>query len=268
MNVTVIRLTDLGDPRVSRYRDLKNPKGERPTFIAETNGVIASCLDLGLRPVSALCADRLIEGRDKELIARFGEAPVYTAKEETLSALTGYPLTRGILAEFERPEPLPETDEALFGGRTRIAILENVRDASNIGSVFRSAAALGTEAVLLGSGCCDPLHRKAVRTSMGGVFRVPWYKGNLSAAQLISRAKAAGFTVLALALKEDALPIEEALRRHNGKTALVLGSEDAGLTQEAVALSDAAVIIPMHSGMDSLNVSVAAAIAFYASNRT
>lgn len=256
-----IPLTSADDPRVARYRDLKNPKGAGATFIAETNGVIASALDCGLAPVSAIIADRFAEGRDKELIARFGDAPVYTAPEETLSALTGYNLTRGILAEFRRPAPLPLTEE-LFAPVTRIAILENVRDASNTGSLFRSAAALGIGLILLSAGCCDPLHRKSVRTSMGGVFRIPWVKTELGGEALIRLVQQNGFTVNALALREGALPLSAV--RPAVKTALALGAEAEGLTDAAIAACDRAVIIPMRSGMDSLNVSVAASIAFYA----
>ena len=188
---------------------------------------------------------------------RCGDIPVYTADREVLRALTGYELTRGILCAMLRPEP--RSPEALCRDARRVAVLENIVDSTNLGAIFRSAAALGMDTVLLSPACCDPLLRRAVRVSMGTVFQIPWAR-----LDSLATLKHTGFVTLAMALRKDALSLDDPILQTFDKLAIVLGTEGDGLTAETIEGCDHTVIIPMAHGVDSLNVGNAAAVAFWA----
>jgi tRNA G18 (ribose-2'-O)-methylase SpoU len=229
-------------------------------FIAESPKVIHRALDGGYAPVSMLMERKDIDGSAAEIIARCPEIPVYTADEELLCNLTGYHLTRGVLCAMRRP-PLPALEAVLQDAR-RVVVLDNVQNPTNVGAIFRSAAALGMDAVLLTPGCSDPLYRRSARVSMGTVFQIPWTffpEGRPWYKQL----KELGFQSAALALKDDTLSIDDPRLVAEEKLALVLGSEGDGLTDAAIAGCDYTVKIPMYHGVDSLNVAAASAVAFW-----
>lgn len=235
----------------------------RGIFIAESPKVIRSALAAGCRPRSFLMERRHLEGQGKELIEGHPQCPVYTGDREVLCALTGYELTRGILCCMERPKQLPPED--LCKDARRIAILEGVVDSTNIGAIFRSAAALNVDALLLTSTCCDPLNRRAVRVSMGTVFQVPWaYIPEEDWPQAaLSRLKAQGFVTAAMALKEDSLSLGDPALPAAKKLAILLGAEGDGLKDGTIAACDYTLRIPMAHGVDSLNVAAASAVAFW-----
>ena len=235
-------------------------------FIAESPKVIRQALEAGCEPVSFLMERKHIEGQAAELLARCGEeVPVYTADREVLAQLTGYTLTRGILCAMRRPR-LPQA-EVLCAGARRIAVLEGVVDATNVGAIFRSAAALGMDAVLVTPTCCDPLCRRAVRVSMGTVFQVPWgYIGDTPAEWPrpgVQRLQAMGFKTAAMALGGDPLCVDDPRLASEEKLAIVLGTEGDGLSPHTIAACDYTVRIPMAHGVDSLNVAAASAVAFW-----
>jgi tRNA G18 (ribose-2'-O)-methylase SpoU len=260
--VPVHEITDPDDPRIADYRALTDvelrTRWEPPhgLFIAEGELVLRRALRAGYPPRSFLVDAKRVD-QFADLAAR--EAPLYAARPGVLQAATGFHVHRGVLASFHRL-PLPAPDEVLSGAR-RAAILEDVNNHTNLGAIFRSAAALGVDAVLLSPSCADPLYRRSVRVSMGEVFAVPyarlepWPDG-------LARVRTAGFAVLALTPSPDAQPIHRltALQR---RAALLLGAEGAGLSASAIRASDARVAIPMRRGVDSLNVAVAAAVAFW-----
>ena len=222
--------------------------------------VIHRALDGGYEPVSMLMERKDIDGSAADILARCPEIPVYTADEELLCGLTGYHLTRGVLCAMRRP-PLPCLAEVLQDVR-RVVVLDNVQNPTNVGAIFRSAAALGMDAVLLTPGCSDPLYRRSARVSMGTVFQIPWTffpEGRPWYEQL----KEFGFKSAALALKEDTLSIDDPRLREVDKLAVILGSEGDGLTDSTIAASDYTVKIPMYHGVDSLNVAAASAVAFW-----
>ena len=255
----VYEITSPDASELSPYRSLKQPRAQRELFIAESVPVIRLALEAGCEPVSFLMARRHIAGKAAELLTG-RDVPVYTAPDETLETLTGFPLTRGVLCAM-RPLPSPPPGEILRASR-RVCVLEGLTDASNVGSVFRAAASLGMDGVLLDDRCPSPLSRKALRVSMGAVFQVPWAvcpKEGLPLAEI----RASGFTLAALALAPDALPPDAPVLRQRKKLALLLGSEGAGLKKETIAECDFSVCIPMRRGVDSLNVAQAAAIAFW-----
>ena len=262
----IVEIQNFSDPALDVYarlteNQLKNRlHPEDGLFIAESPKVIGTALDAGLIPVSLLTERRHIEGSAAALLPRLGEIPVYTADDGLLSKLTGYDLTRGVLCAMRRPEE-KSADEVIAGAR-RVAVLENIVDSTNLGAIFRSAAALGMDAVLLSPACCDPLLRRAVRVSMGTVFQVPWARF-----ESLTALKEAGFVTLAMALKEDALSLDDPLLSTYDKLAVVLGTEGDGLTAETIDQCDHTVIIPMAHGVDSLNVGNAAAVAFWALRR-
>lgn len=238
---------------------------EKGVFIAESPKVIQTALDAGLSPVSFLMEQRHIGGDAAPLLARFPDIPVYTADRDILAGLTGYTLTRGVLCAMRRPALRAPAD--VLKDARRVAVLEGVVDATNIGAIFRSAAALGMDAVLLSPSCCDPLCRRAIRVSMGTVFQVPWArlgeaKGDWPEAGL-ARLHAMGFTTAAMALDDRALPVDDPGLQQQEKLAIVLGTEGDGLAAETIAKCDATVMIPMQHGVDSLNVGAAAAVAFW-----
>lgn len=233
---------------------------EKGLFIAESPKVIQVALDAGLEPVSLLCERKHIEGDAKAIIARCpDDMPVYTGSRELLAQLTGYTLTRGVLCAMRRPEPL--SPEEVCNGARRIVILHGVVDTTNVGAIFRSAAALGIDAVLMTRDSCDPLNRRAVRVSMGSVFLVPWTW--LDAEGSVHILKEMGFTTAAMALRHDNISIDDPKLKATDRLALILGTEGDGLPEAVIDAADYVVKIPMHHGVDSLNVGNAAAIAFW-----
>ena len=263
----IIEITDLNHPALAPYARLTEAQlrhrlhPEDALFIAESPVVIGYALDAGLAPQSLLMERRHISGKAAALIARCGDAPVYTAAPEALERLTGYPLTRGVLCAMKRPAPL--TIEAACAGAGRVAVLEDIVDATNLGAIFRSAAALGMDAVLLTPSCCDPLNRRAVRVSMGAVFQVPWARFDAWPDAGLSRLRALGFRAAAMALTDASVPIDDARLCAEPKLAVVLGTEGSGLSAETIAQCDYTARIPMARGVDSLNVGAAAAVAFW-----
>lgn len=235
----------------------KNFEESGGLFIAESPKVIKSAIDAGYEPVSLLCEKKHIEGDAAEIISAFEKMPVYTGSRELLAQLTGYTLTRGVLCAMRR-KPLPSLEE-ICSKATRLAVLENVCDTTNIGSIFRSAAGLGIDGVILTPGTCDPLNRRAVRVSMGTVFKIPW----TFAANPPETLRSFGFVNVALALDKDSVEINDPALRKIEKLALYLGTEGDGLSPGIKAECEIKAIIPMHYGTDSLNVGAAAAIAFW-----
>ena len=238
---------------------------ENALFIAESPVVIERALDAGCVPVSFLMEEKHVEGKGRALIERCGDVPVYTASLETLTQLTGFHLTRGMLCAMRRPR-LPDYRE-VCAGASRIAVLENVMNPTNIGAIFRSAAALGMDAVLLTAAGSDPLYRRAIRVSMGTVFQIPWaYIGEDPALWPnpgLAWLRELGFKTAAMALREDSVSIDDAGLAAEPKLAIVLGTEGTGLTSRTIADCDYTVRIPMQHGVDSLNVAAASAVAFW-----
>ena len=269
MNVT--RVDSLDSPELDVYVRLtgaelwaKKENG-RGIFIAESPTVIEVAMQGGCEPISILTDERLLKSGDVErLIKNHPLVPVYTASRDTLTALTGFELTRGALCAMRRPEP-KSLDEVLCGAK-RIAVLEAVCDSTNIGAIFRSAAALGIDAVLVTPTSCDPLCRRAVRVSMGTVFLVPWARVGDTPADWprdIEKIKAHGFKCAAMALSDNSVSIDDEGLLAEEKIALILGTEGTGLKKETIKASDYTVKIPMSNGVDSLNVGAAAAVAFW-----
>lgn len=267
----IIEITDLKAPELDIYARLSEnqllhyyePNGG--IFIAESPKVIGRALDSGCVPLSFLLERRHIAGQARDILARCGEIPVYTADFDILTQLTGFQLTRGMLCAMIRPA-LPKV-EAVCSGAHRIAILENVMNPTNIGAIFRSAAALGIDAILLTPGCCDPLYRRAIRVSMGTVFQIPWtYLGSKASEWPqpgISFLHRLGFKTAAMALREDSIRIDAPGLMAEEKLAIVLGTEGDGLASETIAGCDYTVRIPMSHSVDSLNVAAASAVAFW-----
>lgn len=267
----IIEITDIHAPELDVYARLTEAQlrsrrtPEKGMFIAESAKVIFCALNAECVPISFLMERRQIQGQGRELLERCGDIPVYTADREVLAGLTGYALTRGVLCAMRRPAPLAA--EAVCQNARRVAVLENIVDPTNVGAIFRSAAALGMDGVLLSPSCCDPLHRRAVRVSMGTVFQVPWaYLGDRSAdwpEQGLARLQALGFRTAAMALDDRAVSIADPGLQQIEKLALVLGTEGDGLAEQTVMQCDETVCIPMCHGVDSLNVASASAVAFW-----
>lgn len=267
----VIEITDINRPELDAYarltesqlRSRRDP--EKGIFIAEGLTVINHALDAGLVPLSFLVERRHIEGKARETLKRCPDAPVYTAESSILSSLTGFELTRGVLCAMKRPV-IKDINE-IIAGAGRVAVLENIVDPTNVGAIFRCAAALGMDAVLLTPSCCDPLNRRSVRVSMGTVFQIPWTRIPGEAADWphpgMEILRGSGFKTAALALSKSAVSIENAQLCAEDKLAVLLGSEGDGLSSETIAACDYNVIIPMSNGVDSLNVAAAAAVAFW-----
>lgn len=263
----IIEIDNLNAPQLDIYARLTEAQLKNRLhpgdglFIAESPVVIGIALDAGLEPVSLLMERRHIAGKAAALIARAGEIPVYTAEDALLAKLVGYPLTRGVLCAMRRPRPRTVAD--VCAGARRVAVLEDIVDATNVGAIFRSAAALGIDAVLLTPACCDPLNRRAVRVSMGGVFQVPWARFGGWPSEGLAALRALGFRTAAMALDDRAIGIDDPRLAAAGRLALVLGTEGDGLRPETVAACDFTARIPMARGVDSLNVAAAAAVAFW-----
>lgn len=267
----IMELTTLDAPELDVFARLTQAQlrnrlePEKGIFIAESPKVIARALDAGYEPVSLLMERRHIEGDAKEILARCGDVPVYTADREVLAQLTGYALTRGVLCAMRRPRL--KTVEEICANARRIAVLEGIVDSTNVGAIFRSAAALHMDAVLITPTCCDPLCRRAVRVSMGTVFQVPWTQiGSDPAAWPqpgIRKLQELGFQTAAMALSDNAVSIEDENLMAAEKLAIILGTEGDGLSPKTIADCDYTVCIPMSHGVDSLNVAAASAVAFW-----
>lgn len=257
-------VTDFSDPQLDIYARLtevqllNRREPDKGIFIAESPKVIDRALNAGCVPISFLMETRHVENQAKELIARCGDIPVFTAELDVLTQLTGFKLTRGMLCAMYRPK-LPTVEDICKNAR-RVAVLEDVMNPTNVGAIFRSAAALGIDAVVLTSASSDPLYRRSIRVSMGTVFQVPWtYLGEGG----ISELRRLGFKTAAMALKSDSLPIYDPRLAKIDKLAIVLGTEGDGLAAGTIADCDYTVLIPMSHGVDSLNVAAASAVAFY-----
>jgi len=267
----IIEISDFSDPRLDLFARLtegqlrRRQESEQGIFIAESPKVIERALNGGYTPVALLMEQKHIEGDGAPIIARCPEVPVYTASRQVLESLTGFALTRGVLCAMER-RPLP-TVEALLQNARRVAVLEGIVDPTNVGAVFRSAAALNMDAVLVTPTCCDPLYRRAVRVSMGTVFQVPWTRIGDDHTQWphpgLERLQALGFKTAAMALREDSVSIDDAGLLSEDKLAIVLGTEGDGLANDTIANCDYTVKIPMSHEVDSLNVAAASAVAFW-----
>lgn len=265
----IVEITDFSAPELDVYARLTGaqlracPQGG--LFIAEGVTVIGHALDAGYRIASLLMERRHIVGKAAGLIARCGDVPVYTADSRTLEQLTGFALTRGVLAAFYRPE-LPTLAQVCAGAR-RVAVLEGLNDPTNVGAVMRSAAALGMDAVLLTPSCCDPLYRRAVRVSMGTVFQVPWTRIGQQAQDWpeggMTLLREMGFATVAMALSEDSVEIDDPCLVLEERLAVILGAEGDGLAKTTIARCDYTARIPMLHGVDSLNVAAASAVAFW-----
>lgn len=267
----IIEITDLSLPELDVFARLTEAQlrsrlePEKGIFIAESPKVIERALDAGCVPLSLLMERRHIDGQARPILARCGDIPVYTAGREVLAELTGYALTRGVLCAMRRPA-LP-TVEQLCASARRVAVLEGIVDSTNVGAIFRSAAALYIDAVLLTPTCCDPLCRRAVRVSMGTVFQVPWTRIGSTPADWpqpgLERLRALGFKTAAMALSDTAVSIEDPQLQSEPKLAILLGTEGDGLAHSTIAQCDHTVCIPMSHGVDSLNVAAASAVAFW-----
>ena len=267
----IITISDFSDPRLDLFARLtegqlrRRQESKQGIFIAESPKVIERALNGGYTPVALLMEQKHIEGDGAPIIARCPEVPVYTASRQVLEALTGFALTRGVLCAMER-RALPTVEELLQNAR-RVAVLEGIVDPTNVGAIFRSAAALNMDAVLVTPTCCDPLYRRAVRVSMGTVFQVPWTKIGDDHTQWphpgLERLQALGFKTAAMALREDSVSIDDTGLLSEDKLAIVLGTEGDGLANDTIANCDYTVKIPMSHEVDSLNVAAASAVAFW-----
>lgn len=262
-NMPIIEISSLEHPGVEVFSTLTEAQlrnrlePDKGVFIAESPKVIHVALDAGYEPLALLCEQKHIDGDAAAIIHRCGDIPVYTGSRELLARLTGYVLTRGVLCAMRRPVS-PSVKEVCCSAR-RVVVIDGVVDTTNIGAIFRSAAALGIDAVLLTRNSCDPLNRRAVRVSMGSVFLVPW---TWLDAPLPALGKL-GFRTAAMALTDRSISIDDPALAAEPKLAIVMGTEGDGLSHEAIAGADYVVRIPMFHGVDSLNVAAAAAVAFW-----
>ena len=259
----IIEITSLQQPGVEVFSTLTEAQlrnrlePRKGIFIAESPKVIKVALDEGYEPLALLCERRHIDGDAKAIIEQCGDIPVYTGERDLLASLTGYLLTRGVLCAFRRPMTKPVAE--ICAGASRIVVIDGVVDTTNIGGIFRSAAAMGIDAVLLTRNSCDPLNRRAVRVSMGSVFLVPWTWLDAPLPSLHEL----GFKTAAMALTDNSVSIDDPQLMSEPRLAIVMGTEGDGLPKETIADSDYVVRIPMHHRVDSLNVAAAAAVAFW-----
>ena len=267
----LIEITSLDSPELEVFTRLTEAQlrnrlePEKGIFIAESPKVIARALEAGYQPLSLLMERKHLEGQGRDIMERCGEVPVYTGDNDLLAALTGYQVNRGILCAMRRPV-LPTVEELCAGAR-RVAVLEGIVDSTNVGAIFRSAAALHMDAVLVTPTCCDPMYRRAVRVSMGTVFQIPWTRIGDSPADWpekgLALLNALGFKTAAMALSDDSVPIDDPALMGEERLAIVLGTEGDGLSHSTIANCDYTVRIPMSHGVDSLNVAAASAVAFW-----
>lgn len=262
--LNIIEITDFNAPELDVYARLTEAQLlnrhclKEGLFIAESPKVIERALDAGYTPVSFLVERKHIHGEAREVLERCAGLPVYTAEFDLLTQLTGYQLTRGMLCAMRRRE-LPKPEEICAGAR-RVAVLEDIMNPTNLGAIFRSAAALGMDAVLLTPACSNPLYRRSARVSMGTVFQVPW---TYLEEGWVEKLRDMGFKTAAMALTEDSVSVEDPALSAEEKLAIVLGTEGDGLAQSTIAACDYTVRIPMYHGVDSLNVAAASAVAFW-----
>ena len=271
----IIEITDFSDPRLDIYarlteNQLRSGHGLKDSlFIAESPNVIHRALDAGYEPVSLLMERKHIEGQAREVAARCGDIPLFTAELPVLKELTGFPLTRGVLCAMKRKPPAGM--EEVCRNARRIAVLEDVMNPTNLGAIFRSAAALGMDAVLLTPAGTDPLYRRCVRVSMGAVFQVPWAYISYDMADWpgpgLARLRDMGFRTAAMALRDDSLAVDDPALLTAERLAVVLGTEGDGLSDDTIARCEHTVRIPRAHGVDSLNVAAAAAVAFWLHGR-
>lgn len=267
----IIKIEDFNRPELDVYVRLTGAQlrsklePEKGVFIAESPEVIKVALDAGIEPLSLLTDERLINSAVKNIIERLDDIPIYSATKDVLTTLTGFALTRGALCAMRRPK-MRSVEDILANAR-RVAVLEEVADSTNIGALFRSAAALNIDAVLITPTCCDPLCRRAVRVSMGTVFQVPWTKiGNDHRDWVtngLEKLKSLGFKTVAMALTDDSVSIDDEQLLAEEKLAIILGTEGTGLSKETISACDYTAKIPMSHGVDSLNVACAGAVAFW-----
>lgn len=266
IEITSLDLPELGVFTRLTEAQLRNRlEPEKGIFIAESPKVIARALEAGYQPLSLLMERKHLEGQGRDIMERCGDIPVYTGDNDLLAALTGYQVNRGILCAMRRPV-LPTVEELCAGAR-RVAVLEGIVDSTNVGAIFRSAAALHMDAVLVTPTCCDPLYRRAVRVSMGTVFQIPWTRIGDSPADWpekgLARLNDLGFKTAAMALSDNSVSIDDPALMAEDKLAIVLGTEGDGLSHTTIAHCDYTVRIPMSHGVDSLNVAAASAVAFW-----
>lgn len=267
----ITQITDFSAPGPDVYANLTEAQlrnrlePEKGIFIAESPKVIEVALNMGYEPVSMLTEEKHIHGQAAHIIERCGNIPVYTAQREVLASLAGFTLTRGVLCAMKRPK-LPSAEKLCADAR-RIAVLENIMDATNVGAIFRSAAALDIDCVLVTPCCCDPLCRRAVRVSMGTILQMPWTRIGEAPSDWpekgIGLLKDLGFKTAAMALSDSSVSIDDPALMAENRLALVLGTEGDGLSENTVAACDYTVKIPMSHGVDSLNVAAAGAVAFW-----
>ena len=267
----IIKIDDFSAPVIDVYARLTGAQlrnklePDKGIFIAESPTVIEVALNSGCEPLSLLTEERLINEQVKEIIERVGDIPIYTADREILKRITGFELTRGALSAMKRPKPKSLSD--LLSNSSRVAVFEGITDATNIGALFRSAAAFEIDAVLITPTCCDPLSRRAIRVSMGTVFQVPW--GVIGEDKEdwptpgVDILKSYGFKTVAMALSDNSVSIDDEALLSEEKLAIILGTEGDGLSKTTIAKSDYTAKIPMAHGVDSLNVAAAGAVAFY-----
>ena len=261
--MNIIKITSLDEAGVQVFASLTEAqlrnrlRPEEALFIVESPKVIRVALQAGLEPVSLLCEERHIVGDAADIIRRCSDIPVYTGSRELLAHLTGYTLTRGVLCAMRRPRPRSVADVCNNG--QRVVVIEGVTDTTNIGAIFRSAAALGIDAVLLTPDTCDPLNRRSVRVSMGSVFLVPWtwLEGGYEELHRL------GYKTAAMALRADSVSIDDPRLKATDRLAIIMGTEGDGLPASTIDAADYVVRIPMSHGVDSLNVAAAAAVAFW-----
>lgn len=271
----IIEITDFNAPeldvyaRLSEGQLLNRHEPDKGIFIAESPKVIERALDFGCQPISLLLEKAHIEGQAKEIIKRCGDVPVYTAEFDIITQLTGFKLTRGALCAMRRPKPL--TVAEVCSNSRRIAVLENVMNPTNVGAIFRSAAALGIDGILLTPGSSNPLYRRAIRVSMGTVFQIPWtflgsedtYSNTIWPEKGIATLREQGFKIVAMALDDNSISISDPILREQEKLAIVLGTEGEGLASCTIKDCNYTVKIPMYHNVDSLNVAAASAVAFW-----
>lgn len=259
----VIHIDSLSHPGIEVFSTLTEPQlrnrlePQKGMFIAESPKVIRVALDAGYEPLSLLCEERHIAGDAADIAARCSHLPIYTGSRDLLAALTGYTLTRGVLCAMRRRPPLSLAE--ICKDARRLAVIDSVTDTTNIGAIFRSAAALGVDGVLLTTTSCDPLNRRSVRVSMGSVFLIPW----TWIAHPVRDPASQGFRTAAMALTERSVPLDAPALTAEPRLALILGTEGDGLPPSTIAAADYVVRIPMSHGIDSLNVAAAAAVAFW-----
>ncbi|WP_287641062.1 TrmH family RNA methyltransferase [Bacteroides sp.] len=261
--MSVIEITSLEQPGVEVFSTLTEAQlrnrldPQHGIFIAESPKVIRVALDAGYEPTALLCERKHITGDAADIVERIGDVPIYTGDRDLLTRLTGYTLTRGVLCAMRRP--LPPMMEDVCNGARRVVVIHGVVDTTNIGAIFRSAAALGIDAVLLTPDSCDPLNRRSVRVSMGSVFLIPW----TWIENPLTKLKELGFRTAALALTDRSVSLDEPALKAEARLALLMGTEGDGLPAEAISGADYVVRIPMMHGVDSLNVAAASAVAFW-----